>query len=152
MFSLLDLRFALCSLDFLRITRAKDHRLFSLNYPQISEVGKVDHVVISHVTKLEDIFFSFICTTNCFIYRYPPLPPSLFMGSTLKRFLPLFIFAWRWLSAWEFHHYSRSFPALGITLDKYPTIQNVGGKNQILVMIYFECFHRGFLCFYMFSH
>ena len=76
MFSLRDLRFALCSLDFLRITRAKDHRLFSLNYPQISEVGKVDHVVISHVTKLEDIFFSFICTTNCFIYRYPPLPPS----------------------------------------------------------------------------
>ena len=40
MFSLRDLRFVLCSRDLDVQKRAKDHRLFYLNYPEINEVGK----------------------------------------------------------------------------------------------------------------
>ena len=42
MFSLLDLRFVLCSLDLAHTTCAKDHGLSYPNYPQINEVGKSD--------------------------------------------------------------------------------------------------------------
>ena len=45
MFSLRDLLFVLCSLD-LDVQRAQRIMVFCLNYPQISEVGKFDHVVI----------------------------------------------------------------------------------------------------------
>ena len=45
MFSLCDLRFVLCSrdLDVLRAQRSMG--FFILNYPQIKEVGKADHMV-----------------------------------------------------------------------------------------------------------
>ena len=44
MFSLFDLRFVLCSLDLGALTCAKDHGRFYLDYPQINEVAKSDHV------------------------------------------------------------------------------------------------------------
>ena len=50
-FLLQDLRLVLCSLEvhmyYMYCTCAKVHRLFYLNYPQIIEVGKSDHIVES---------------------------------------------------------------------------------------------------------
>ena len=47
MFSPCDLRFVFCSLGLDVQKRAKDHGLFYLNYPQINEIGKCDHVGLS---------------------------------------------------------------------------------------------------------
>ena len=44
MFSLRDLRFVLCSVDPDVLWCAKDHGLLYLNYPQINEFGKSDHM------------------------------------------------------------------------------------------------------------
>ena len=50
MFSLLDLRFVLCSRDLDDgTTCAKDHGLFYLNYPQINEVRKSGHAASGFV-------------------------------------------------------------------------------------------------------
>ena len=48
---LLHLRFVLCSLD-LDVQRAQRIIGFYLNYPQISEVGKSDHMVLTFVACL----------------------------------------------------------------------------------------------------
>lgn len=50
MFSLRELRFALCSLD-LNFLRAQRIMGFFLNYPQINGVGVSDHVVCKGANK-----------------------------------------------------------------------------------------------------
>ena len=81
MFSLLALHFLHCSCD-LNVPRAcaKDHRLFCLNYPQISEVRKSSHQVkTAHYKQSVCVVSWFILmASDCTTLYFPGCIPSLF--------------------------------------------------------------------------
>ena len=64
MFSLLDLRFVLCSRDLHVLRAQRIIGFFNLNYPQINEVGKYDHVTTVGEPQACDICFPFVFPFN----------------------------------------------------------------------------------------